>query len=49
MKVVITGGNLKNGEYMVRDMNANQIYETIRDGFKVEQAMETPKFQAKGD
>lgn len=35
MTVVITGGNLRDGEYMVRKMTPEQIYETLRDGFTV--------------
>lgn len=34
-KVKITGGNLKQGEYMVRNMSANAIIEALRDGFSV--------------
>ena len=33
--VTITGGNLRDGEYMVRRMTPLQIYETLRDGFTV--------------
>ena len=33
--VIITGGNLRDGEYMVRKMTPSQIYETLRDGFTV--------------
>ena len=35
LTVVITGGNLRDGEYMVRRMTPEQIYETLRDGFTV--------------
>lgn len=35
LSVVITGGNLRDGEYMVRRMTPSQIYETLRDGFTV--------------
>lgn len=35
MSVVITGGNLLDGEYMVRKMTPMQIYEILRDGFTV--------------
>ena len=35
MRVTITGGDLCDGEYMVRKMTPSQIYETLRDGFTV--------------
>lgn len=35
LTVTITDGNLHDGEYMVRRMTPEQIYETLRDGFTV--------------
>ena len=35
INVIITGGNLRDGEYMVRRMTPSQIYEVLRDGFTV--------------
>lgn len=35
LTVVITGGNLRDEEYMIRKMTPEQIYETLHDGFTV--------------